>query len=282
MNQKILFLIIFSLFCQKNFSQINTSKEVKNILDFANYQYEKSNFHLAIKEYQRALYWAKDTKNAKVYSKLANCYFSLENYKKAGEFFDLAYYLSENDSFKYSNLFRKIECFLLTKQFNYALMELNNMDSLNYKTLKKKSFYIGVSYFGLRNFKNSEHYFLMSLDSFEHDKKFKIKSIFEQKKLFYPNPRLAKNLSLFIPGSGQMYIKDFKNMINSTILVGSLGYLTVHMIKKYSYLDALLSIFPWFFRYYQGGYQKIYKKAKLELSQNRNEIYKEILGVFNN
>ena len=86
---------------------------------------------------------------------------------------------------------------------------------------------------------------------------------------------------MILPGSGQIYSGDFKNGINSILLTGGLAALGVLMYNQYSLLDAFLAVFPWFFRYYQGGYEKAKNIAHDKRAIRRDKTYKKVLEIVN-
>ncbi len=67
------------------------------------------------------------------------------------------------------------------------------------------------------------------------------------------SPRLAKTLSTFLPGSGQIYAGNWFNGLNALIINGGLGYLAGDSIIEGNYADGILNYFMLFLRYYRGN-----------------------------
>lgn len=112
---------------------------------------------------------------------------------------------------------------------------------------------VGAAWFALHETDSAFHYFRLAaggdslvvhrLDSLEQ-------KYTHQQRL---KPGLAGALSLILPGSGQLYAGNGKNAANSLLLVGGLLSAGIWMAVKFTPLDAILTVFPWFWRYYQGG-----------------------------
>ena len=68
-----------------------------------------------------------------------------------------------------------------------------------------------------------------------------------------PNPKVASFLSMIIPGSGQLYSGKLKSGINSFLLTGAALTAFTLINVRYSFLDAILGVFPYYQRYYTGS-----------------------------
>ena len=67
------------------------------------------------------------------------------------------------------------------------------------------------------------------------------------------SPKLAPLLSGVFPGTGQVYVGDWKGGLNAMLLNGALGFLTVDAVLDGHYVDAALFGIFIFWRYYQGN-----------------------------
>jgi tetratricopeptide (TPR) repeat protein len=143
------------------------------------------------------------------------------------------------------------------------------------------SFLKGVAYFMELNFEESHRAFLSAVNPLDQKSRVKIDSLFrELHQMSHPRPRLARLLSIFVPGLGPFYAGDVKNGINSLLLTGGLLSLGIYALFFYTPIDAIIAIAPWFQRYYMGGYKRAEKIAADRLNQKRNHIYLEILDCF--
>jgi hypothetical protein len=84
---------------------------------------------------------------------------------------------------------------------------------------------------------------------------------------------------MIIPGLGQVYSHDIKSGINSLLLTSGLIALGVNISLKYSPVDAVFAILPWYQRYYTGGFEKASEIASRKRQLNRNRVYTRVLKL---
>jgi TM2 domain-containing membrane protein YozV len=271
----ILWLTIFSS------HQNAYSQEFAEIVNFADTQFAVKNYQLAVKEYQRALFFSKGRKVDYLYRQIAHAFFANNQFDQASYFYQLSYNTAKADSIKNEILFNKVQCNLLLAKFDQSLIELINLpDSLDNYFNNKRNFYYAVTYFGLEKFKDAEKHFLALIPETNIAVREEIEKLFKKKKnLYRPNPKTARTLSKIIPGSGQFYSGDVKNGFNSLLLTGGFVTLGVFMVQDYTYLDAILTTLPWFLRYRKGGFTKAYGIALNKRAMRRNKTYKRILEI---
>jgi len=271
-----LLLLILLCFGNKQF----WGQNLNQTLVFADSALQKNNAQLSIKLYTRALFFAPDEIKPKIFEKLAFAYYTINMYIEAEKYYKYASF-SAKDSAQYE-LFLKIsgtqilqKKYLLAQQTLYALP-----DSLPKDQQRTKYFYLGTLNFGIENFFEAEKYFLKILPDSSVAEKTKIKSYFAKKRYLYrPNPNFVFYSSLIVPGSGQLIAGDYQNSLNSLLLLSTLGGLSVLTITNYGLSDAILTVFPWFFRYYQGGAIKAETKALIRLQEKRAFVYHEIVNI---
>lgn len=255
------------------------AQDFEATISFADKQFENHNYQLAVKEYQRALFFAKGRRLDYLYNQIASSFYVNKQYNQAQYFYELSYKTSKNDSLKFELLIKKAQCFLYLKRFDKALIELFNLpDNKSNSYTDRKNFYLAITYFALENFDKSEQHFI-ELAKTEENKK-KISKIFSKKRMLdKPNPKTAKILSMILPGAGQLYAGDVKNSINSLSLTGGIASLGIFLAAKYSYLDAILTALPWFVRYYKGGYTTAYESATKKRNKRRQKTYRHIIEI---
>lgn len=276
MKPGILWLMICSFQLQSH------AQNLQETIDFADKQFYIGNYQLAVKEYQRALFFSKGSQVDYLYRQIAHAFFANNQFEQAAYFYELSYKTATNDSTKYEILFNKAQCYLLSKNYSNALIELMNLPEKNIDPYfkERQRFYFAVTYFGLEDFDKSEECFLGLLPVEDTVSKEKIHELFSKKRnLYRPNPKTAKTLSTILPGFGQMYAGDVKNSLNSLLLTGGFVTLGFVMAKEYTIFDAVLTSLPWFMRYHEGGYKKAYNIAHNKRAMRRNNIYKEVLGI---
>jgi TM2 domain-containing membrane protein YozV len=91
-----------------------------------------------------------------------------------------------------------------------------------------------------------------------------------------PNPKVASFLSMVLPGSGQLYCGEFKSGINSFLLTGTAITVYTLISIRYSFIDAILGVFPYYQRYYTGGVINAQNMAKDKIKIKKMKAIKEI------
>lgn len=274
---KILFFLIFSLAISHN----ARSQSLNKVIEFADIQFVSGNFNAALIEYQRAMFFSPPGNQSYLFRQTANCYYSTGDYENAMAYYDHAYNNYEIDSLKLECLFQKSSCFILQKNFNFALVELYSIgENISEYFNQKKQFYQAVCYFGLEKFEESFNSFINSVPKGNEEIQLRLTELFDDKKrLFRPNPKTALILSIIIPGAGQFYGGDIKNGINSFVLCGTILGIGFNIASKYGFLNAAISVLPWYQRYYQGGFNRAQIIAEQKRLINRSKYYKEILEI---
>jgi len=280
MNFTIKLLILFWTICNL-FTYVTLAQNREETLEFADFQFESANYNLALKEYQRVLFFSDGSNLQYIYEQIGSSLFFKKDFSKAAYYYELSYKTTESDSIKTEIIFKKSACYLLDKKFKLAILELMNLpDSLDIISANRRNFYFAVCYWGLEDFEKAKNSFLKILPVENKSAREEISLLLSKKRnLHKPNPKTAQILSIFIPGSGQIYGGDFKNSINSLILTGGLVVLAVYMTKYYSLFDAVLTVATWFMRYHRGGYLGAKKIAHNKRTNRRNETYQKVLKV---
>ena len=95
--QKILFITLFSLL----FGRTLFSQDVHQIKSYSDDQFEKGNYSVALKEYQRVQLFDNEKIYNDIYSKIASIYFNQTDYNNAIRYLNFAWTVEQNDSLKF-------------------------------------------------------------------------------------------------------------------------------------------------------------------------------------
>ena len=255
------------------------AQDIDETLDLAHKLFEMEQFESAVKLYRRVAFFGEDSLKASVYPLIAKSYLYIGNYEESIFFYYLSSNTAPSDSLYNEYTFQRALCYILLNRPYNALQEVYSihMDSSLY-FIHKYHFYLGVINLKKNEISESQLHFLSASRSRDHYNE--IIEAYDNADLFRPNPRIARNLSMVMPGSGQLYSGDTFNAANSFILNTGLAALMVRITIKQSFLDALLSIGPWFHRYYTGGYTRSKQIAVTRQEEKRSALLQELYSIF--
>lgn len=274
MMRKTAIIIIFSFI-----ANVVSAQSIGKTWKFANQQFELGNYRQALAEYQRVAFFDTNGKYTKVYHKIGQSFYAVGDYNRAVQNFDIAMRITQNDSLKTELIFKKVNCLFKQSSYLFALNELLVISDLNNSYLKNKlNLYLGIGYFGIGNYEESQKYFSKTITvktlSELHD-------IFEDFKKFRKRYRPSKvqTMSMILPGLGQIYTGNIVSGINSIVLIGGIAVITVYIWQVYSFLDAALSMGSWYYRYFSGGYRNAEIYAIEKIRHEKEEVYHHILHL---
>lgn len=268
---RYLTLIIISFW-----NSLASAQDIQSSFRFANQLYETAEYANAIEVYKRVLFFDnKGTYGPKIYRNIADCLYLTEQFSEAANYYDLAYFVEADDSIKVDITLQKVSCFLLRKDYSGAQEELFALDdNLSHSQRLTGLFYEAMLTFALEDFEQSERIFKeISADTLAVHQVFRTND-----KVSKISPKKAKTLSIIFPGLGQFYAGDIKNGLNSMLLTSGLFYLGVRSAINTSFLDAAVSVIPWFQRYYTGGFNKAEAIAIAKKQQKRYVVFTELLS----
>lgn len=242
--------------------------------------YDSGLYELAIPYYERALFFAGSQVLPEVTFRLAESFLSSGQFEKALIYYDESYHLSKNSERKAEILFSRAGAYLQSGNSGFALIELMSIQSEGDSLIEmRKQYYLGAVKMRMDQYAAAEKHFtnyLILVGSEEKVPGLKL-LMADTLRFMRINPRLAGYMSLIIPGSGQLYAGAWKEALNSFILVGGLQATFIYISAKYSLLDAYLGIFPWWQRYYSGGYKAAKRLALEKKKRLRDQTYLQIL-----
>lgn len=258
---------------------LHAGNTVDSVLAFADAQYLKGNYRLALKEYQRISFHT-DYSDPYFQLRLANCYSRIGEWEIARNYYDQVFNLAAGDSLLVEAKIRKISGLIRENEYNLALIDLFGLPDTTYRKYHREfNLLFGICYFGLEDFDEAKRYFkVVVAESIQAQEE--IEKIFSDKKLLKrPKPGFAYALSVVLPGLGQIYSGDIKDGLNSFFLTESLIILAVFVAYEYTLIDAIVSVLPWYQRYYLGGLNHAKEAAILQRKRNRSEVYRRTLDV---
>ncbi len=262
---------------QSNTCHAQTADETMHL---AKQYFDAGNYLAAIKSYQRVNFFDPD-RAYQCKERIAQSYFQLADFDQAAAYFDQAYYVQQSDSLRNEMILQKTLCLVKQRNYQASLVELLSLTEVSSAQQKyRRDLYLALAYFGVEKFDKSKTQFERLLSEDDSLRLGRLEDLFEKnEKVSKLNPDTAKWLSIFIPGAGQMYAGDWNAGINSLLLNAALLFALVNTAVTYTFWDAFISVFPWYYRYYTGGIENAEVSVKKQKQKRRARIYEEILQV---
>lgn len=271
--RRVLSIILFSSIC---FFSLR-SQDIYRIREFADQQFQKGNLTVALKEYQRVLFFDAGHEFEVVYSDIADIYFKQKDYDQALIYYDFARRAIPGDSLRIEYSFKRIQCYFRQDNYFMALSDLYGLPGeLSPHFEAKKNLYYAICHFGLNETDRSLEYFARIVDSTGADQIETLMASYEKVQNKYDPDRL-EIMSIFLPGLGQLVAGDVKNGLNSILLLGGIAAYSFHTMRVYGILDGTLVLVTWFYRYYTGGHKKAHELGAARIREQQRVTYRRIM-----
>ncbi|MCF6366501.1 MAG: hypothetical protein L3J35_09910 [Bacteroidales bacterium] len=256
------------------------AQNIDETIILADKMFSKKEYSTTIELLKRVIFFS-EIKQSEVFEKCGDAYFMQNDYKNALNLYDSAFVYSSTKQNIQELIYKKIDCLIFSGKYNDAeLMILTSEETNISEEIKRKNFYLGIIYYAQTNYEKSKEFFINSLNDTAIMAKSEVSELFKKKKYFErPNPKIAGIFSLIVPGSGQLYAGDYKNAINSFLLVAVFAAIGTDMLIRYAWYDSLISVSPWFLRYYTGGYKNAVDIARQKRTERRNKRLNEIIEI---
>jgi len=264
---KYLKIHLFLLFI----SGISFGKDV--LLATAENYYNIGNYDLAITEYMRFIFFNPENDSiSDIYYRIHLSYRNQGKYSEAIKALDESIKFASNDSISDEKIISKSGIYIADGEYSSAEFELLKISNFSkYSEVRKKAyFFLGICDLYTYKWKESQ----LALKKYFYDNPLiqnQLDSLFYtfyQKK--YRSPILAKWLSTFVPGTGQIYGGDLKDGINALLLNSLTGYLLIDSIIENRIEDFIISYTSLFGRYYMGNRYKA-EKATVNFNDQINK-----------
>ncbi len=241
----------------------------------------------AVTEYLRYLFFHPTAENlSDVYLHLGKVYMKLNRWEQAKDAWRQAVKLAPDDSTQNALRVALAIQSLAHKNYSLAVLELLKVSSFaRQPALRRKAqFYLGVANLYARDFKQAEEGFRLYFgsDSTEAAQQtwLAVRTLLQKGQAIRPkSPVVAKWLSTFLPGLGQLYAGDVKNALNAFALNGAIGFGVVRAFQDKEYIDATLEGGLLFQRYYLGNRFRAAQIARSRYLDRRKEIAAEIVHI---
>lgn len=251
--------------------------------------FNSQNYYNAVTEYKRYIFFNSEPENVSLpyaYYKMGMAYRNELELDKAVNALNKSISLTGNLKFAEN---RKIDIAVIhisNQNYSLAKLILLKLEMYSQSTqIKKRAFFLHAVC-NLYEYNWSEA--KQMLEEFYHidskgklnKKEEKVISLLKKAvKTKYKSPSLAKWLSTFIPGAGQIYCGDWKNGINALAINSLTGYIFVDDIINKNIEDIIVYSFFLFNRYYQGNRTLAQEAANKYNEKMNSRIAAEIMSI---
>lgn len=253
------------------------------VLDLADKFFDLNFYEEAITEYQRFIFFNNAGENVGyAYYKIGLAYRNMYDMEKSLEFFEYSVQTTSSDIKKQE---RKIDIavnYIAWRKYSKAKFILLKLISFSKipEIRRKASLFLGITHLYCYEWEDAKA--ALNLYFKEEGKNrtvYRIDSLLtEAKKIKYKSPETAKWLSIFVPGTGQIYAGEAGNGLNALVLNGANIYFIIYKLLKEEYGNAYLIYYFLFRRYYLGN---IYNAKKEAREYNKKMDEKTAENIFN-
>ena len=252
-------------------------------LSFGERFYDKQLYDEAITEYKRYIFFnPHGEQTSAAYSKIALAYRNQQEWLSAIEAFRMAILTAQSDSLRYEAELALAVTYIANGNYSAAELVLLKLEmTIPPQHIKQRAAFLrGIATLYANKWDHAkeafEAYFLSDPDPFLQAK---VDSLIEETKHFYyRSPESARQLSMIIPGLGQIYAGDWGNGINSFVLNGSMiAWMGYKVFNRY-FSDAWVIYYFLFRRYYAGN---MYNAARIVEEKNEALDKKQAERIIN-
>lgn len=230
-------------------------------LNLAECFFDSENYEDAVTEYKRFIFFNPQSDSVNyAYYKIGMAHRNKNKWKESISALQQSIETAPNDSVRNEREIALAIVLIGSGNYSAAEFQLLRVESFSqFLTLRRRaSFFRGIA--SLYSFKWEEArksfsaYFEKDTVNKISETTLPINSLFwVTRHLKYKSPKLAKLLSTFLPGAGQIYAGDWRNGLNALTVNSITVYLLVSSLIKGDYTSVLLSYLSLFQRYYFGN-----------------------------
>jgi tetratricopeptide (TPR) repeat protein len=274
MTQKLLFFL-----CWISTVHFISAQTVAESLLFAREQATTEDRSLALKTYQRVLFFSGDRYRDECRSQLAALYADQGEFEKAAFYCDLLYESADTDSLRYEALFSKTGMLMLQNQYKKAILELLSLPkNLPEPWVSRKQLYLGAAHFGIHEFDLARIDLLPLIAAENVEGRVSFERLMRQaEQVSRKSPKTARTLSFILPGAGQFYAGDIKNGVNSILLNALMFVWFINTGVAYTFVEAAMTVAPWIFRYYGGGIRHAGEIVDIKKEERLRMVFQKLL-----
>ncbi|MEA3431342.1 MAG: outer membrane protein assembly factor BamD [candidate division WOR-3 bacterium] len=247
-------------------------------LNLAEYLFALENYDEAITEYKRFIFFNPTSDSVSyAYYQIGLAYRNERRWAESLDALRGSVQTASNDSVKNEREISLAVTLIASGNYNAAEFRLLKLESFTrFPTLKRKAaFFRAIASLYSFEWENARNAFqVYSNDSLEGNSSETFSQVYSMllkaQNLGYKSPALAKLLSTFLPGTGQIYAGDWRSGLNALAINILTGYFFFGNLIENNYRDAISSYFFLFRRYYQGNRYHA-EEAATQYNQHLNQ-----------
>ena len=246
------FISLFLILCF-----VSANAQTKDPITLADSLYALGDYQPAITEYKRFLFFNKIEKQAaQVYARIGKCYRNLYDWINAEEFYNRAIAIANNDSLRAEYKISLGIVYISSKDFIAAEKILLPLASLSESPSiqSKATFFLSLIYIYCHKWSEAKEYLGDNVISSDSALYSELNQLLEKAvKTKHKSPTLARCLSTFIPGLGQIYAGRPLSALNAMAINLGTGYLLYNTIDKHPSFIEIYTYGSLFHRFYSGN-----------------------------
>ncbi len=237
----------------------------------------------AITEYKRFLFFHEhDGRAAQVYSQIGKCYRNLFDWNKAAEAFRNAIDQASSDSLRSEYKISLGVVHISSGDFSSAEMTLLGLASFSKipAIRTKAAFFLSLNYIYRHKWREARQYLEENFPMSDSSANSELRQLLEKAtNTKYKSPTLAKWLSAFIPGLGQIYAGKPLSALNAMAINAGTGYLLFDTIDKHPNFIEIFTYGSLFDRYWAGNRHNAAQYVRESNEKKDKELESELLKV---
>jgi tetratricopeptide (TPR) repeat protein len=258
------------------FTRAGYSQTIPEVLNLAGHYFDEQEFQKASELYRRVIFFDKSSAYDTItIPSLAACDFYLEKWDEAAEFFLLSFNVTNNHEFYIYHVVALMRAGKLME----AKTALLGMDDTTEERQVSKQILFGLIAFEEREFDDAKRYFHAAENSVPLSRENLDKIWKKTDKVARKTKLKAIVLSALLPGLGHTYAHHLREGANSFVLIAGIGAAYIFVAKNVGLIDGIISILPWFNRYYVGGLNGAAELTEQFKAESFDKLYNELVLI---